>query len=214
MGKSTNPPGQIRIFSFAAILPQIQNNMYLESRRRGQPRPVRLQMPYARNQATMSETLILSVGIDPLTLCAREAVLRSAGYIVVSAMSIKEAFHLFLDGDFDLMVLCHTLPVRDRERLTCLIRASGSRIPVACISGTPGEQTAFSDATLEENSVEFLAGVRRLLARRFEVVSIGSWIPSGERLAVTAASAPRARRSENKVLQSDVHDYFGGREAS
>jgi CheY-like chemotaxis protein len=132
----------------------------------------------------MSGTLILSVGIDPLTLYAREAVLRSAGYIVVSAMSIKEAFHLFLDGDFDLMVLCHTLPVRDRERLTCLIRASGSRIPVACISGTPGEQTAFSDATLEENSVESLAGVRRLLARRFEVVSIGSWNPpvSGSRL--------------------------------
>jgi hypothetical protein len=45
MRESTNPPGQIGIFSFAAILPQIQNNIYLESRRRGQPRSVRLQMP-------------------------------------------------------------------------------------------------------------------------------------------------------------------------
>lgn len=74
----------------------------------------------------MAETLILSVGLDPVNLFARETVLRSAGYTVVSAMSVKEAFHLFQNGDFDLMILGKTLPAKDRERLTCLIRVSES----------------------------------------------------------------------------------------
>lgn len=116
----------------------------------------------------MSETLVLSVGLDPLTLYSREAVLRSAGYIVVSALSIKDAFHLFQNGDFDLIVLCHTVPVRDRDRLIWLIRQSGSRIPVASILGTPGKETVFSDAALDQNPVKLLPGIRRLLADQFK----------------------------------------------
>ncbi len=125
----------------------------------------------------MSETLILSVGLDPLILRAREAILRSEGYIVVSASSIKEAFLLFRDGDFDLMILCNTLPVMDRERLTCLIRASGSRIPIASISSMPWERRVFPDATVDENPVELAVGIRRMLAKRFELAALGASSP-------------------------------------
>ncbi|MGD0913380.1 MAG: hypothetical protein ABR928_15925 [Terracidiphilus sp.] len=83
-------------------------------------------------------------------------------------MSIKEAFHLFQEGDFDLIALCHTLPATDRERLIWLIRASGSRIPVACILGTQGNETVFSDAALEQTPVKLLPGIRRLLADQFK----------------------------------------------
>lgn len=141
----------------------------------------------------MSETLILSVGLDPLVLRAREAILRSEGYIVVSASSIKEAFHLFRDGDFDLMILCNTLPVRDRERLTCLIRASGSRIPIASISSTPWERRVFPDATVNENPVELAAGIRRLLAKRFELAAMGASSPArGGALTPAVRAAVRA----------------------
>ena len=139
----------------------------------------------------MSETLILSVGLDPLILYAREAILRSEGYIVVSASSIKEAFHQFRDGDFDLMILGKTLPVSDRERLTCLIRASGSRMPIASISSTPWEQSVFPEAVLQENPSELLAGIRRLLAKRFELASLGSSSParSGQLPAAVQAAS-------------------------
>jgi CheY-like chemotaxis protein len=157
----------------------------------------------------MSETLVLSVGLDPLVLFARERVLRSAGYFVVSARSIKDAFHLFQDGDFDLVVLCNTIPARDRERLTCLIRVSGSRIPIATISSTQGERMVFPSATVEENSVELLAGLRRLMAKRFEPASIGSSAARikpglseparGSQWPVSAPTALRMRPSETRI---------------
>lgn len=139
----------------------------------------------------MSETLILSVGLDPLVLNTREAILRSEGYILVSATSVKEAFHLFRDGDFDVMILCESLPPRDRERLTCLIRASGSRIPIASISSSPWEQSVFPDASIEEDPVELAVGIRRLLAKRFELAAFGSSSPARSgplSLAVQTAS--------------------------
>ena len=120
----------------------------------------------------MAETLILSVDLDPMILNAREAVLRSEGYIVVSAASIKEAFHQFHEGDFDLMILGETIPIKDRERLTCLIRASGSRIPIASISSTPWDKYVFPDASLLENPAEIVAGIRRVLAKRFELAAL------------------------------------------
>ncbi|HEY1805853.1 MAG TPA: response regulator [Terracidiphilus sp.] len=143
----------------------------------------------------MAETLILSVDLDPMILNTREAVLRSEGYIVVSAASIKEAFHQFHEGDFDLMILGETIPARDRERLTCLIRASGSRIPIASISSTlsstPWERSFFPDASLLENSSEIVAGIRRLLARRFELAALGGGPVPTDQLAVAAPIGSR-----------------------
>jgi CheY-like chemotaxis protein len=140
----------------------------------------------------MAETLILSIDLDPGILFARETVLRSEGYIVVSAISVKEALRQFQDGDFDLMILGNTLPAKDRERLTCLIRASGSRIPIASISSTPREQSVFPEAIIPENPVELLAGIRRLLAKRFELASLGSSSqPRGDLLAVAVPTASR-----------------------
>ncbi len=113
----------------------------------------------------MSQTLVLSIGADPAVLDARNHLLRSAGYIVVSAISIKEAVRLFQNGDFDLIILCDTLPAIDRERLACFVRASGSRIPIAAISGACSECNRFADVGIEDDPVEFLAGVRSLLVR-------------------------------------------------
>jgi CheY-like chemotaxis protein len=141
----------------------------------------------------MAETLILSVGLDPVNLFARETVLRSEGYIVVSATSVKDAFHLFQDGDFDLMIWDKTVPAKDRERLTCLIRASGSRIPIASVSSTPWNQSVFPEAAIPENPFELVAGIRRLLARRFELASFGS--SSQPRGAMLATAVPAAAGS-------------------
>ena len=50
-------------------------------------------------------------------------ILQSPVYIVATAESIGEVFHLFLSGDFDLVVLGHTITEIDRDGLTCMIRA-------------------------------------------------------------------------------------------
>ena len=135
----------------------------------------------------MAETLILSVGPDPSTLYAREALLRSEGYIVVSATSIKEAFRMFQDEDFDLMILGEALPQQDRERLTYLIRASGSRIPIVSLATIPWEQGVFPDAIFQEDPAGLAASIRRLLGKQFDLTTVGSSSTRASRLSPIGA---------------------------
>jgi CheY-like chemotaxis protein len=76
----------------------------------------------------MPFTALLSVGLDSSILESQWPVWQSAGCHVTSAGSIREGIVQLRDGDFDLILLDHSLPIESRERLTFLIRASGSRI--------------------------------------------------------------------------------------
>ncbi len=112
----------------------------------------------------MPQALVLSIGSDARILDTRELILRSAGCSVVSASSVKEAVFLLKDGEFDAIVLCHTLPTRDCERLTRAVRASGSRIPIVSVSGsTSDERNSYSDATLDKNPAAFLQAIQEVL---------------------------------------------------
>jgi CheY-like chemotaxis protein len=86
----------------------------------------------------MQIVVILAVGFDPSLMRTRSLVLQSAGYIVESASSLKEAVTRFRGGDFDLVLLCHSIPMKDRDQLTCLIRATGSLTPVVSIARNLG----------------------------------------------------------------------------
>lgn len=61
-------------------------------------------------------------------------VLRSAGYFVESSNSIKDAIQRFEAGDYDLVLLCHTISERDRLKLTDLIKDFGSATPVVILA--------------------------------------------------------------------------------
>ena len=113
----------------------------------------------------MMPEIVLAVGFDLSLMTTRDLVLQSAGYVVVEASSLKEAVDHFQSGDFDLVLLCHSVPAGDRERLTSLIRASGSRIPIVSIEGSLGECDFFAKATLEDGPNRFLAGIRDALAK-------------------------------------------------
>src|SRR5271154_5256792 len=113
----------------------------------------------------MPLTIVLSVGFDLSLLRARVLVLSSAGYLVESATTVKGASDLFQSGDFDLVLLCHSVPRKDRDRLTSLIRASGSRTPIVSIAGNLGECDAFANATLEDGTNNLLAGIKDVLVK-------------------------------------------------
>jgi hypothetical protein len=85
--------------------------------------------------------------------------------MVAPASSVKEAADQFQAGNFDLVIQCNSIPVQDREGLTCLIRASGSLTPVICVAKTSGQQDAFPNATLDENNPnQFLISIREVLS--------------------------------------------------
>jgi len=74
----------------------------------------------------------------------------------MSAFSIREAVDRFLSGEFDLVLLDNSLPTKDRDRLTCLIRASGSRTPVVSIAPEHGYEDSFADAMVENDPNKLL----------------------------------------------------------
>jgi CheY-like chemotaxis protein len=113
----------------------------------------------------MQIAVILTVGFDLSLMRTRSLVLQSAGYIVESASSLKEAVDLFLAGDFDLVLLCNSIPTKDRDHLTCLIRATGSLTPVVSIARNLGECAAFVNATFEDGPNKFLAGIGEELSK-------------------------------------------------
>jgi CheY-like chemotaxis protein len=109
--------------------------------------------------------VVLAVGFDSSLMRTRSLVLQSAGYIFESASSLKEAVDRFRAGDFDLVLLCHSIPRKDRDRLICLIRATGALTPVVSIARNHGECAEFVNATLEDGPNKFLAVIGEELGK-------------------------------------------------
>jgi DNA-binding NtrC family response regulator len=116
-------------------------------------------------------TVLLAVGLDSSLLESQRSVWQSAGYHVTSADSIREGIAQFHKGDFDLVLLSHSIPAESRERLTFLIRASGSRIPVICVSDSSSSCDSFADATIRVGPDNLLQGIENLLAKRADMLT-------------------------------------------
>jgi len=114
----------------------------------------------------MHLTVVLAVGLD-LSLSTRQSTdWKSAGCVVISTASIREAIVHFLDGDFDLVLLGNGIPPESRERLTFLIRASGSRIPVLCITNSSSDTDSFADGTVRNEPIDILRGIEEMMSNR------------------------------------------------
>jgi hypothetical protein len=112
----------------------------------------------------MSLNVVLAVGVDSWMLTAHTAEWRSAGFIVLPVTAMREAFEHFRTGDFDLVLLGHSLSLESKERLTYLIRSSGSHTPVISIADPPSHCDLFANATIPNDAGALLQGMRQLLA--------------------------------------------------
>lgn len=113
----------------------------------------------------MHITVVLAVGLDSWRLTSQGSDLRSAGYVVISAGSIRDAIEQFKVGDFDLVLLGSSISAEHKERLTSLIRTAGSRTPVVCIPNSSGDRNWFADGTLQDDASALLTGMEELLAK-------------------------------------------------
>jgi CheY-like chemotaxis protein len=112
----------------------------------------------------MHITVVLAVGLDSWRLTSQGSDLRSAGYVVISASSIRDAIEQFKVGDFDLVVLDYSISAEHKERLISLIRASGSRTPVVCIPNSSDDCDSLADGTLQCDASALLTGMEDILA--------------------------------------------------
>jgi len=108
--------------------------------------------------------VVLAIGFDPWQIEAQRTVWRSAGCFVTAAESMREALGEFMGGDFDLVLLDHSIPAEDRDRLTSWIRASGSRTPVACITDSSGNPEDLAYSTIKNEPHALPRRIGELLA--------------------------------------------------
>jgi DNA-binding response OmpR family regulator len=114
----------------------------------------------------MHLTVVLAVGLDLSLLTRQSSDWQSAGYVVTSAGSVREAIAHFRDGDFDLVLLGNGIPPDSKERLTFLLRASGSRIPVVCITNSSSDGDSFAGATIRNEPINLLQCIEEIMANR------------------------------------------------
>jgi DNA-binding response OmpR family regulator len=78
--------------------------------------------------------LILSIGHDLNLLSTRHLLLQSDRYIAESTSSIEHAITSLRDGDFDLVILCHSLSGEERKLLIHRIREDNLSLPVVLVA--------------------------------------------------------------------------------
>jgi hypothetical protein len=117
-------------------------------------------------KAFMPITVVLAVGLDSSLQANRGSVWQSAGYLVTSMRSIKEAIPHIRGGHFDLVLLGRSIPADSRERLAFLVRASHAHVPVVCIADSASDCDSFADATINNEPVNMLHDLRELMEKR------------------------------------------------
>ena len=78
--------------------------------------------------------LILSAGRDAELLKSRNTALAAPGYKVAAASDSFEIVDKLLNGDFDLVLLCHTIPDDDRLRIARIVGSYTPSTPVVLVS--------------------------------------------------------------------------------
>jgi hypothetical protein len=85
---------------------------------------------------------------------------------VIAATTVQAAIDHFKAGDFDLVLLGDSLSFDKKERLTRLIRASGSKVPVVSIGDPSSDPESYADATLRSDPGTLLTGIIAIVAER------------------------------------------------
>jgi DNA-binding NtrC family response regulator len=111
------------------------------------------------------EIAVLHVGKDSTLLSTRSEVLRRAGFYVVPTASTVQAMKLFLAGDFDLVIICHSVPADERRSLANLVHSHSSSIPVVLIT-VSYENDLTVDATVQNDPRTLLINLPEILRER------------------------------------------------
>lgn len=137
----------------------------------------------------MSSSVILAVGQDPVLLKTRSQILRTQGFAVVAVFSLSKAIDRLTEGDFDLILLCHSIPVQIRERLVQRIREHTSGTPIVTVAAYSAQVDPFADATVENDPEHLVADLRHLLQGWKSSSKNGKILPE----SAVAPNLPRPR---------------------
>ena len=104
-----------------------------------------------------AQLVVLCVGQHQRLLAVRDTVLRTQGYRVIEAYTTDDALQIFNSTDVDIVVICHSIPVRSRRQLVLAMKGMRPLTPVIAL------HEAFDLITEADESVDQLAGPEALL---------------------------------------------------
>ena len=107
--------------------------------------------------------VILSVGKDEPLLDSRNAVLRTAGYVVTKETSFRRALSTFNSGDYDAVLLCHSLDPKAVATFAKEIHKRSPRTPVVQVAAYWPYQRQSQVVPVEGEPQKMLASLRELI---------------------------------------------------
>jgi|SRR4051812_8469817 DNA-binding NtrC family response regulator len=109
---------------------------------------------------------ILSISYDSSLLFTRQAMLELAGYEVISAEGFADAIER-CPGDFDLVIVGHSIPQKDKRAIVAALHEHGCDAPLLSLL-RPGENKLpeAAHAVDPHRPDDLLNAVQWILARR------------------------------------------------
>ena len=116
-------------------------------------------------------TRILVYGRDPSLLETRQLVLQTIGGTVEATTELEQAKRMLGDGSLDLLVLCYTLSLEDRNAILNSVEQLSPDLKVLILSadGPPSNQTVDGDFSIFSGPGAFKSKVLRMLGSEEQV---------------------------------------------
>jgi len=138
----------------------------------------------------MVRGVILYAGRDHGLVQLRRLVLQGKDYVVDTCDDIEDFVRKFLDGDYDLVLLCNSLRQGERERLISLVHRFSRRTPVLLVCSSPAESAHHSYPACTGEPQAVLRAVGEVLAATSQKRPVTRAVPEG-----TSARAQSQDRS-------------------
>jgi DNA-binding response OmpR family regulator len=106
---------------------------------------------------------ILSVSYDAVLLATRQMLLEQKGYTVTSALGFREALEHCQSDRFDLFILGHSIPLKDKLHLIETFRASCAA-PILSLERIGEPQVKCDFHASPDDPEKFLQMVEKILA--------------------------------------------------
>jgi DNA-binding response OmpR family regulator len=113
----------------------------------------------------MHQFVALAVGRDPALLETRNLVLQSDGYKVISAHSVQNALEQLSAVEPDVVILCHSVPSKQRERLADAARHLNPKTRVVIVGAEFSEDATLVDAAIDTEPERMLRQLAAIVGK-------------------------------------------------
>jgi CheY-like chemotaxis protein len=106
--------------------------------------------------------VVLSAGTDSVLLTTRSEILIRLGCTVAAARNSEELVHCIFNGDFDLFVLCHSIPFTKRREALQFLKENRPLTPVLVVLTTVTDSLPTHGMAVESHPKALVEAVLRL----------------------------------------------------